>query len=143
MIKIHRGVLEKVLDHVKQTYPHECCGLLVGESYDTREVTDYRVIPNINEERAHDRYVMDPKVWNEVDKELRDKKLEILGIYHSHPDHPSRPSEFDREHAAAIFAHEVYSYLVVACEKGVKTQAQSWILREKDERFEEEEIEII
>ena len=143
MLKIHRGVMKKILEHVTQTYPHECCGLMVGESYKNKEVTDYRVIPNINKDRAHDRYIMDPKVFNEVDKELRGKKLEILGIYHSHPDHPSRPSEFDRARAEEIMAHEVYSYVVIACEKGVKTQAQSWVLREATNHFEEEELVII
>lgn len=142
-IKIQRAVMGKILEHVKKTYPHECCGLMVGKSYDNKEVIDSRMIPNINTKRARDRYVMDPKVWNKVDKELREKKLEILGIYHSHPDHPSRPSEFDREHAAAIFAHEVYSYVVIACEKGEKTKAQSWILRETTEQFEEEEIILV
>ncbi len=142
-VKIKKEVMDQILDHVKASYPHECCGLMVGESYDNKEVIDYRIIPNINKERAHDRYVMDPKVWNQVDQDLREKKLEILGIVHSHPDHPSVPSEFDREHAAAIFAHEVYSYVVVACEKGEKTKAQSWILKETTEKFEEEEIVII
>lgn len=137
-LKVQKPVMEKILDHVRETYPHECCGLMVGDSYDSKEVKDYRIIPNINKERANDRYIMDPHVFNKVDEELREKKLEILGIYHSHPDHPSRPSEFDRAHAWPI-----YSYVVIACEKGKKTQAQSWVINESTEQFEEEPLEII
>lgn len=137
-LKIHKPVWEKVLEHVRQSYPHECCGVLVGSSYDNKEVVDYRIIPNLNKERARDRYIMDPAVWNRVDAELRKNKLEILGIYHSHPDHPSRPSEFDREHA-----WPVYSYVVIACEKGTKTLAQSWVINEETEHFEEEKLTII
>ena len=137
-LKVERPVMEKILEHVRQTYPHECCGLMVGNGSLSKEVIDYRIIPNINHDRAHDRYIMDPKVFNQIDGELREKKLEILGIYHSHPDHPSRPSEFDREHAWPI-----YSYVVIACEKGVKTQAQSWVINEESAHFEEEKLEII
>ena len=142
-LKIHKKVMDQILELVKKSYPHECCGLLVGKSLEKMEVTEIRPIPNINLERARDRYVMDPKVWMQVDRELSEKKLQMLGTYHSHPDHPSVPSEFDREHAAGIFAHEVFSYIVVACEKGAKTWAQSWMLREATNKFEEEKLTII
>lgn len=85
---------------------------------------------------------MDTHELKAIDNLVRENKKQILGFYHSHPDHPNQPSEFDRQHAEAIFAHEIYSYLIIACEKGKKTSPRSWILSEKTNQFEEESIEI-
>jgi proteasome lid subunit RPN8/RPN11 len=138
MLQMPRKILDSILHEVKNAYPNECCGLLIGHTGDSQKnVVRLHPITNINESRMRDRYEMDPKELEAADKHARGESQEIVGIYHSHPDHPSRPSAFDRERA-----WPVYSYLIVAVEKGVRFEAQSWVIEDWEGDFREEIITI-
>jgi len=125
---------EQIYEHARGTYPHECCGFMIGRKGATREVARIHALRNLRTDRAHDRYEIDPLDWIRVDRALANGE-EVIGIYHSHPDHPSRPSEFDREHA-----HPFMSYLIVAVHDGEIESARSWELDDQTRAFNEERI---
>lgn len=120
--------------HALETYPHECCGVIVGRvNGDGREGVEAHRTGNLNTERAHDRFDLDPKDFNRIDREAREKGLDIVGIYHSHPDHPARPSETD-----LAAAWPGYSYIIVAVNEGEPGDFHSFELT--GDSFEQEEI---
>lgn len=127
-----RQILAKM---AKRGYPRETCGLLLG----TREGKSRRVIRvrearNLNLERAADRYELDPADFLAADREARASGIDILGVWHSHPDHPARPSDTDR---AAAWPE--WSYLIVSVSGGGVREMRSWRLNGAD--FTEELIE--
>lgn len=134
MIIIAQKLLEGICRHACQSYPYECCGILCGKKNSHKEVLRYHPVTNLNRERAHDRYELDPGQFLQIDEQTRAAGLSILGFYHSHPDHPPAPSAFDTQRA-----WEEYSYLIVAVEGGKNTQVKSWILNQQG-HFEAEEI---
>ncbi len=138
MLRIPKDVMNAIQGHMEETYPHECCGLIIGtiEGQARVAATSWRC-GNLNKERAVDRYELDPKDMLAAQKEFQDGLLDIIGIYHSHPDHPSRPSEFDTDHAWVG-----WSYMIGSVEKGKVGPVQSWELNESEHRFDEERIEI-
>ena len=101
----------------------------------SRKVFNVERATNLNKERAADRYILDPKELNIIDKVARASSLEIIGFYHSHPDHTDRPSKYDREHGQAG-----YSYLIVSVMEGTDIAVRSWLFLEDDERFIEEKL---
>jgi proteasome lid subunit RPN8/RPN11 len=119
---------------VAEGYPHEVCGLLVGR-VDGERVAVERVAKarNLNHERAHDRYQLDPEDFLAVDREARADDLEIVGIWHSHPDCPARPSVTDLE-----AAWEGWSYLILEAAGGETVDHRSWRLH--GEVFLEERV---
>ena len=135
MISISKDELERVFEHSKEAYPHECCGVLLGKG---KLVKGTRRLTNVNEERAADRYEIDPAELLKVEKEGRGEGKSVIGFYHSHPDHPSAPSGFDRERGFAY-----YSYIIVAVHKGEIESQRSWTFEEDGAEFEEEDITII
>jgi proteasome lid subunit RPN8/RPN11 len=141
MVKIPSSVLREIYDHMEASYPHECCGLLIGTkpTADERVVHTFRKCRNLNMDRAHDRYDMDPKCWLDTEREFEKGPWGIVGIYHSHPDHPSRASQTDTD--AALGAGMLdYSYVIGSVQKGTVAGAQSWVLNEAEKRFYEEPI---
>lgn len=115
-------------------YPHEACGLLIG-ARDARgarveEVTSAR---NLNTERAHDRYRLDPDDFVRADGRAAESGLDVIGVWHSHPDHPARPSVTDRDAAWAD-----YSYVIVSVSKGRAIDVTSWTLA--GDQFKEERL---
>ena len=124
----------EVETRVRAGYPCETCGLLLGRRSDGRcEVS--RVLParNLNQERSRDRYELDPRDYLAADREARARGEEIVGIWHSHPDHPAQPSDID---LAAAWPE--WSYLIVSVSGERVLDLRSWRLRK--EGFEEEEI---
>jgi proteasome lid subunit RPN8/RPN11 len=121
-------------------YPNECCGIIYG-----RDVTDGGVTRRIVErletvnnefepgERYH-RFLITPATLLKAEKQCSGGRL-VLGFYHSHPDHPARPSEYDREHAWPF-----YSYVIVAIHKGKPQDMTCWVLDEQTEQFGQQEI---
>jgi proteasome lid subunit RPN8/RPN11 len=138
MLQISKDVLRRIYAHMEETYPHECCGLIIGTMKGKLRVAETsRRCGNLNTERAVDRYELDPQDMLAVQKEFQDGPLDIIGIYHSHPDHPSRPSQFDTDHA-----WPGWSYMIASVVHGKVTGAQSWELNESERRFDEEPMEI-
>jgi proteasome lid subunit RPN8/RPN11 len=139
MICIKDKHFQQMIDHAKQTYPFECCGLLVGKfnTGNEREIIEIHGVENRDKSRAHDRYEIDPGDFYRIDKEASSKGMEIVGVYHSHPDHPDKPSAVDREIASAT-----YSYIIISVNQGEEVSARSWKFEEISEPFVEEEIKI-
>jgi proteasome lid subunit RPN8/RPN11 len=108
---------------------------MIGTMGENKTVHAFRICKNLNTERAHDRYNMDPLDFLKAQQEFEGSAWEIIGIYHSHPDHPSRPSQTDADNA-----HEGYSYVIISVEKGKVAKAQSWLLNGAEKKFYEEEI---
>jgi proteasome lid subunit RPN8/RPN11 len=92
--------------HGEETYPHECCGALVGRD---DQVTDVVALPNTTEEGPRRRFLVRPSDYREAEKRATELGGELLGFYHSHPDHPARPSQFDLDHAWPTFAYVIVS----------------------------------
>ena len=138
MVEIKKDIFQKILDHAKASYPHECCGVLLGKMTSPKRVMDAVQAENTNKERASDRYEMNPAELLGIEKDARGRGLDVVGIYHSHPDHPSRPSEFDRQRG-----WPEYSYVIVAIKGGIETEARSWTFTEENEPFGEEELKVV
>jgi proteasome lid subunit RPN8/RPN11 len=139
MIKITSALLREIYDHTEASYPYECCGLMVGVSDGgDKMVRVFRTCLNLNTERAHDRYEMDPLCLLRAQREFENGPLDIIGIYHSHPDHPSRPSQTDTDRA-----WPAYSYVIISVQKGTVSSVQSWVLNEAEKRFLEEPLVVV
>ena len=139
MIKIQPALLRQIYDHMEESYPHECCGVLVGttDKDKTHTVHAFRRCRNLNKERAQDRYDMDPLDFLRAEREFENGPWAIIGIYHSHPDHPSRASQTDTDRAVEIMAFD-WSYVIVSVQQGKVASAQSWKLNETEKKFDEE-----
>ena len=136
-MKITKSLLEKLKAHARRTYPEECCGILLGrENGDEKVVSDVIEIDYARNEQRERRFLITPQAYQEADKEARRRGLEILGFYHSHPDHPARPSQYDLEHAWAWFL-----YVIIRVERGEPRESTAWVLREDRSGFNPEEIE--
>lgn len=116
-------------------YPHEVCGLMIGRPGPrVAEVLAVRQARNLNTERAHDRFELDPEAFLAADRAARGDDLEIVGVWHTHPDHPAVPSETDR-----AAAWPGWSYVILEVADGRVAALRSWRL--VGEAFDEEEIE--
>ena len=137
MVKILKSVYDEIKNHAERGYPNEVCGLLIGRD---GKIDMFKEGRNLNRERARDRYELDPLSYIEADDEARAKGDRIIGIYHSHPDHPSLPSHFDREIASVD-----YVYIMLSIRNGRFHEGRAWILRgkDKDSLFKEETLEVI
>lgn len=134
---ISAGHLQTAGKHAAASYPDECCGVLIGRILgDSTVVERLLSVDNERDESRHNRYLINPETVLAAHKEARALGLDVVGYYHSHPDHPARPSEFDREHA-----WPGVSYLIVSVEKGSVADARSWRLADDREKFDEEEIQ--
>jgi proteasome lid subunit RPN8/RPN11 len=115
-------------------YPNECCGILIGKEKDGRRVVE-RLAPMKNVfdagEQYH-RFSIDPLAQIEAEKSADDNGHVVLGYYHSHPDHPARPSEYDRTH---VPPWSFYGHIIVAIEKGRPVAMTAWYMDEKTEQF--------
>jgi proteasome lid subunit RPN8/RPN11 len=123
--------------HATMSYPDECCGVLVGRlSEDTTVVERVLSVGNERQDSRHNRFLISPETVLAAHKEARALGLDVVGYYHSHPDHPARPSEFDREHAWPGM-----SYLIVSLEGRKVVEARSWRLADDREGYDEEMID--
>jgi len=123
--------------HGERDYPYECCGLMLGRFEDERKtIIETYAISNAREEAAkRDRFLIRPDELMRGEKYARDKGLDVVGFYHSHPDDVAVPSQYDLEHA-----WPTYSYIVMSVEKGRAVDLRSWEMESDRSRFDEEEI---
>ncbi|MDN0083574.1 M67 family metallopeptidase [Crenobacter sp. SG2305] len=127
-------IFDALCKAARQGYPYEACGLLIGRREGSvHHVVAMRQARNLNRERAHDRYELDPADYLTAELAARDAGQEIVGIWHTHPNHPARPSETDR---AAAWPN--WSYLILSVEAGGVAAVTSWRL--DGEAFVEEEM---
>lgn len=138
-IRINKDLFDKIRIHGERTYDEECCGAILGESQNGFKFI-HNVIPfdNQKNENRERRYLISPDQYRESEKIAVENNFELLGFYHSHPDHPSEPSKFDTDHALPWFL-----YLIVSVQKGRAESLTAWQLNEDRERFENIEINII
>jgi len=142
MLTIGRKEYEALRMHGEETYPHECCGVLLGHmDGDQRIVTSTARCGNTRDDSPHNRYHIDPRELVEIQRESRKRGEEIIGFYHSHPDHPARWSQTDLAEADWYGC----SYAITSVEKGKAETTNSFELSgndESDKKFSEEKIEI-
>ena len=137
-LKIREALLQKIHAHGVETYPHECCGALLGSDGEfSREVVDLLPLANRRDDSPRNRFELTPDDVRLAEKTAADKQLELIGWYHSHPDAPARPSEFDREHAWPW-----YSYIIVSVQERVPRDMNSWRLSDDRGHYDAEEIVI-
>ncbi len=121
-----------------ESYPHECCGALLGADRESgREVLELFPLVNRREDSPGNRFSITPDDFRAAEKAARERGLDLVGWYHSHPDHPARPSEYDREHAWPW-----YSYIVVSVVEREPREMTSWRLADDRSHFEPEKIEL-
>lgn len=128
-LTITSGVDAAIRIHGQETYPHECCGALVGRD---GFVTAVVALPNTTDEGPRRRFMVRPSDYQLAERRAAELGGELLGFYHSHPDHPARPSQYDLDHAWPTFA-----YIIVAVADGSATDMTVWYLLEDRSRFEE------
>ena len=131
MLKIPQTVLDELCRHGEETYPHECCGVLLGSFNDdgTRTVTSTAPCGNTRTDSAHNRYNIDPRELVRIQREGRERGEDIVGFYHSHPDHPAQWSQTDHSEAHWLGC----SYVITSVEKGKATITNSFELVGSDE----------
>ena len=137
-LKLTDGVDAAIRAHGREAYPHECCGALLGsEGGDgVRAVVALHEADNRREAGAAPRrFLITAEDYRTIERAARERSLDVLGFYHSHPDHPARPSDYDREHAFPW-----YSYVIVAVLDGVAGETTSWILDDDRVSFQEESV---
>lgn len=143
MLIIRSGEYESLRLHGEETYPFECCGALLGRFKDgDRVVEDAVRCSNTRADRPQDRYNVDPKELIAIQRQADQRGLEIVGFYHSHPDHPAQWSQTDLAEAHWMSC----SYVITAVEKGSAARTNSFVLSgssEEDKRLEAEEITVL
>lgn len=133
---------QNIIDQFKQQslreYPHECCGFLIGMSdVDYAEAVEYVPAKNSMMENMRRRFVIDPQEYLDVENRAGAQNMLLVGIVHSHPDSPDKPSEFDRNHALPGF-----SYVIISVAKNSIHGYRSWRLTEDRKKFIEEHIDV-
>lgn len=139
MISISEELIEQIKAHGERDYPSECGGMLIGR-YDGetgKTVTELLPMENASEESArHNRVLILPKDVLRAERYAREKKLDVVGYYHSHPNAPAVPSQFDLDHALPV-----WSYIIVSILQGKAAEARSWKMENDRSKFNAEEIE--
>jgi len=142
MLKVGKSHYDALRRHGEETYPHECCGVLLGRmDGDERVVTSVARAGNTRTDSAHNRYNIDPKDLIRIQREGRERGEDIIGFYHSHPDHPARWSSTDLAEAHWFGC----SYVITSVEKGKAVLTNSYELTgsdENDKKLIDEKIEV-
>lgn len=142
MLRIHITDYELIREHGEETYPNECCGVLLGKSVaEGNEVRRIVRAGNTRTDSAHNRYHIAPGELVKIQRQARGLGLDIVGFYHSHPDHPAQWSKTDFAEAHWLGC----SYVITSVEQGKAQITNSFLLRgttEDDKSFEDEAIEI-
>jgi proteasome lid subunit RPN8/RPN11 len=142
MLHIAQPILDQIRRHGEEAYPHECCGVLLGQidsDQDERRVSRAVRCGNTRSDSPQNRYHIDPRELIAAQKQGREQGEDIVGFYHSHPDHPAQPSSTDLAEAHWIGC----SYVITSVDHGRAVQTNSFALAgslEEDKRFAAEEI---
>ncbi len=135
MLVVPSQLIEEINAHVESAYPEEGAGFLIGEG---REVRQILALSNSREDGARlNRFLFTPEDYLQAEMKADGLGLSLIGVFHSHPDCPNIPSEYDREWAQPFF-----SYIITRVDGGKAVSSRSWRLLEDRSRYEEEEIEI-
>jgi proteasome lid subunit RPN8/RPN11 len=152
MITLTEAARQSIAQHAEQSYPNECVGLLIGRVEGKQKNVEqiYQAANNwsaevglTDAEHEHslaDRFYLDPREYMRADRAARAAGLDIVGCYHSHPDHPAIPSERDRVGAQGVGGGTSFSFLIQSVRSGQSAELASWLLIEGGERFIAEEL---
>lgn len=139
MIRLGARLAGEIRGEAERAYPDECCGLLLGRTAEggAKEVVEIFPVENAreSEERYH-RSLITPGEYMRGERHARSRRLDVVGNYHSHPNHPAEPSQFDLEHA-----WPTWSYVIVSVRAGRAAELRSWELEPDRTRFAEERID--
>jgi proteasome lid subunit RPN8/RPN11 len=142
MLKLNEQTFNAIRRHGEETYPHECCGVLLGRSVNSvNEVEDAVRAGNTRTDSAHNRYHIAPQELVRIQRQGRERGLDIVGFYHSHPDHPAQWSRTDFAEAHWLGC----SYVITSVQKGVAQDTNSFLLTgtsEDNKVFENEPVEV-
>lgn len=129
---VHTTVADAIRRHGSETYPNECCGAMIGRD---GVVSGAYALPNTTDEGPRRRFRVRPEDYREAERQASQARGELLGFYHSHPDHPARPSQYDLDHAWPFF-----SYVIVSIRGGEPQEMTSWRLRDDRSAFDQEDL---
>jgi len=131
-LQLDGGVVAAIRAHGRETYPHECCGAMLGRD---GHVLATLPLPNTTDEGPRRRFLVRPSDYRDAERAASAEGLDLLGFYHSHPDHPARPSQYDLDHAWPSFSYVILSVMAAA-----PGDLRSWRLREDRSAFDEEPV---
>jgi proteasome lid subunit RPN8/RPN11 len=154
-LRLNHAQMEAIRRHAAQDYPFECCGVMLGKGdgvgkavseivpltnlrRDPARAREWVPLDDPTRESGRNRFFIDPLDQLRVEKDARARGLDVLGYYHSHPDHPARPSSYDREHAWPR-----YSYVIVSVERGIAEDLTCWIVAGEGGSLSPEQIEVV
>src|SRR6516162_3843014 len=144
-LTLSQALAQRIRDHGAEAFPHECCGALLGRdsAFDSQPAEPWRGVVelfrmvNRRDDSPRNRFAVTAEDVLQAEKAARQLSLDVVGWYHSHPDHPARPSQFDREHAWPW-----YSYIIVSVMSGAPAEMTSWRLDDDRRDYSPERIEI-
>jgi len=137
MIEVNQTIIDAITAHAEEDYPHECGGMLIGTFTEGKKtVVETFPLENAREEEArHNRVLILPKDVLKAERYAREKKLDLVGYYHSHPDDVAIPSQYDLDHALPV-----WSYVIASVIKGRVDDIRSWEMENDRSRFNNEVI---
>ena len=136
MLVLPERLIEQMNAHMEKAYPEEGAGFLLGEASEAKEIL---TLSNSREDGArHNRFLFTPEDYLQAELKAERLGLSLIGVFHSHPDSPNIPSEYDREWAQPFF-----SYIITRVDNGKAVNSRSWRLLEDRSKYEEEEIKIV
>lgn len=136
-VVLSKKLEQAIQGHGEDAFPNECCGFLLGSvNGENRRIVELMRADNDREdEEQYHRFLITPETYMQGDKTARSKGLDIVGFYHSHPNAPAKPSQYDLEHAWPF-----YSYVIVSIMDKAADNMTSWILRDDRSAFDEEDV---
>ena len=135
MLLVPERLIEQMNAHVEKAYPEEGAGFLIGEAGEVKEIL---ALSNSREDGArHNRFLFTPEDYLQAELKAESLGLSLIGVFHSHPDSPNVPSEYDREWAQPFF-----SYIITRVDNGKAVSSRSWRLAEDRSGYEEEEVQV-
>lgn len=135
MLAVSNDLIERINAHVEEAYPEEGAGFLLGQEGEVKQIL---ALPNAREDEArHNRFLFTPEDYLKAELKADELGLSLIGVFHSHPDCPNIPSEYDREWAQPFF-----SYIITRVDEGKVVNHRSWRLVEDRSKYDEEEIKI-
>ena len=136
MLLLSKFLEQEIRDHAAGDYPHECCGAILGTDTEAgRQVRALFPLINRRDDSPRNRFSITPEDFRAAERAAAERGMELLGWYHSHPDHPARPSDFDREHAWPF-----YSYVIVSVAAGTPRELTCWLLEDDRSQFHPEDV---
>jgi proteasome lid subunit RPN8/RPN11 len=138
-ITLQAHLLRSIKAHGEASYPQEGAGFLLGHG-DELQLAITSILPVANKREVdaqHNRYLLSPQDFAKAEMEAARLDLSLIGVFHSHPDHPARPSQFDLDHALPHFL-----YLITSIDQGRAAVTTGWHLRQDHNAFEEDDLEI-